>query len=221
MNALIQFDQNLFFILNGMHNPYWDMIMSLFTGKTYWLPFYIVIVWFIIKNFKSRTIFIFLLLALAIVASDQLTNLIKETVQRFRPTHEPTIQNFVHFVKNKGGLFGFFSAHAANTFTVAMFTSLVFKNKPFTFLIFFWALMVSYTRIYLGLHYPLDIFTGMIFGLLLGFCTYKLLNFSERYFPALEKVKLNNRDFSYIFLFFLSMITTTFFVVFKIGNLLI
>ena len=206
-------------MLNGIHSPYWDMIMSLLTGKIYWIPFYIAIVWFIFKNFQSRAVFILILITLAIFVSDQFTNIIKDIVQRYRPVHDPSVRDFVHFVNNKGGLFGFFSAHAANSFTVAMFTSLVFKNRAYTLTILSWALIVSYTRIYLGLHYPLDIFTGMIFGLLLGFSTYKLLRFTERYFPALDKTKLNNRDFSYIFMVLLLMLTTTFIVIYETNTL--
>ena len=214
MHQLLQFDQDFFLALNGIHNSYWDVVMSILTGKIYWVVLYLTIVWFIAKNFKLRIILIFLILALAIVVSDQFSSFIKDTVQRYRPTHEPAIQNLVHFVKNKGGFYGFFSSHAANTFTVAMFTSLLFRNKRYSIMIFLWASVVSYTRIYLGLHYPFDIFTGLAFGLLVGFGAYKFLGCFEKYFPILNKdrIKLSNPDFGYIFLVLIVMISVTLFV---------
>ena len=217
MNSLLQFDQDVFLWLNSMHSPYWDVVMSILTGKTYWILFYLVIVWFIAKNFKLRTIVILLFIALAIVVSDQVSGLVKDQVQRFRPTHDPLIQGMVHFVNEKGGFYGFFSSHASNTITVAMFTSLLFRNKSYSILIFFWALAVSYTRIYLGLHYPLDIVAGLIFGIFVGYGAYKLFCVIEKYFPILDKakIKLSHIDFGYIFLVVFTMISITMFVVSK------
>ncbi|MFV0267132.1 MAG: phosphatase PAP2 family protein, partial [Draconibacterium sp.] len=106
------------------------------------------------------------LLALSIVIADQFSVFVKETVQRLRPTHDPDIQHLVHNVYRKGGLYGYFSSHATNTFAVAAFTARLFKNIRFQLLIYFWDALVSYTRIYLGVHYPFDVLTGALVGLL-------------------------------------------------------
>jgi undecaprenyl-diphosphatase len=94
----------------------------------------------------------------------------------------------VHVVTGyRGGAFGFFSSHASNTFTIAAIASMLFKNRSFSITIFVWAIVVSYTRIYLGLHYPGDILTGWIWGAVFGFGFYKLMIFiQEKYFKAVH-----------------------------------
>jgi len=139
--------------------------------------------------------------------SDQISVLIKESVQRLRPVHEPAIEHLVHNVFRKGGLHGFVSSHATNMFGIFIFTSLIFKNKNYFFLMLFWAVVISYSRVYIGVHYPLDIIGGALLGWLLGWIFYKLLMFLENHFfiarsPKIEKTNLSVSNFQTIFLVF-------------------
>lgn len=205
LETINQIDRSFFLFLNGMHNSFMDVIMFLFTRTETWLIFYLPIIYFIIKKHRAKAVLILLLLALSILVSDQLSVFVKETVKRLRPTHDPTIQHLVHNVLKKGGLYSFFSSHATNTFAVAMFLAMLFKNISFSFLIFSWAFLVSYTRIYIGVHYPFDILTGILAGLLIGLLIFKLLILIENWFfvhskPKIANTRLNNRESSTIWL---------------------
>lgn len=218
LEKINQVDQTVFFFLNGKHNPLWDVAMSLFTRTEMWSVFFLLIIYFVINKYKSKSILIFFFLALCIVFSDQFSVLIKETVQRFRPSHDPSIQNMVHTVMKKGGLFGFFSSHATNTFSVAMFLSLMFKNVRFSYVIFIWAAFVSYTRIYLGLHYPGDIIIGILIGCLIGWGLSSLANLIENRFfqfrsPNMASVKLENTEVNFIIFVLIIVFAMVLFVV--------
>lgn len=207
MNGIKQIDQSLFFFLNELHSEFWDKAMFLFSSRELWIPFYLLLVYLIIKTFKRNSIYILILIGLSIALSDQVSVLVKNLVERLRPSNDPAISNLVHLVKDyRGGAFGFFSSHASNTFTVAVISSLLFKNRMFTFLIFTWAIMVSYTRIYLGLHYPGDILTGWLWGTLVGYGFYKLMVLlQQRYFksnfPEIRKKAITNNDAVLLLLF--------------------
>ena len=218
MNGLIDIDQSIFLYLNGKNTPFWDAVMVLFTGTGFWLLFYLPLLYFIIRKYGAKAFIILAMLALAILISDQFSGLIKDTVQRFRPTHDPGIQNIVHSVVTKGGQYGFFSSHASNTFTTAIFTALLFRNSRYNLIILSWATLISYTRIYLGLHYPLDILAGMIFGILLGYGMYKLLIFLEKNFlllrsPKLTATSLDNKELGYVMIILGTMVVITLLIV--------
>lgn len=213
IESIKQLDQSIFLFFNGMHNSFWDAVMTLFTQTGTWAVFYLTIVFFIIRKYRMKAIVILLLLAMIVLISDQFSVLIKETVKRFRPSHEPAIQDLVHFVNRRGGLYGFFSSHATNTFAVAMFTARLFKNIRYQVLIFFWAVLVCYTRIYLGVHYPLDLLTGAVVGILIGHFIYKLLLIIENHFlllkiPKLRETGLSTQESLTIILIFLIFVTT-------------
>ncbi|MBT3385155.1 MAG: phosphatase PAP2 family protein [Prolixibacteraceae bacterium] len=216
---ILDFDRELFLYLNSFYNDFFDTIMLLVTRKETWFPFYLIIVVFFIKNYRSKSMLILVFLALTIIASDQISVLIKETVQRLRPVHEPSIEHLVHNVLRKGGLFGFVSSHAANTFAIFIFTSKIFKNKSYFYLLFFWAVLVSYSRIYSGVHYPLDILGGAVLGWFLAVVFYKLLMFLENHFfiartPKIGKTKITQAQTGTVFLVFgilsLTVIITTY-----------
>jgi len=214
MEHIIDVDKSIFFYLNGMHSPFWDVVMALFTRTEYWILLFGVIIYYIIRRYRMKAIMILILIALCILIADQFSGLIKDSVQRLRPTHDPTMQDLVHNVLSKGGLYGYFSAHAANTFAVATFTSFIFKNRAFNFLIFSWAIVVSYSRIYLGVHFPFDVLTGVAFGTALGYGAYRLLIFLDNRFfvlglPKLAEARLRNKDFRYILIIVLSFVFTT------------
>jgi undecaprenyl-diphosphatase len=128
---------------------------------------------------------------IAVVLSDRISTAIKKKVQRVRPTHDIVLADKVHTVNNyRGGNYGFVSSHASNTFCVALLVALIFETSTWiTLLLFFWAILVSYSRIYLGVHFPLDIIFGAILGMNIAFLIFLLLKkckisfFSNRTLP--------------------------------------
>jgi len=179
LNLLKSWDKDLLLFLNGMHSPLWDYSMTLFTLTPVWLLFYATIIAIIIKKHGKKSLFIFVAVALMILCADQFSGLLKHTVLRLRPSNDPSLSMLVHVFFKKGGEFGFVSAHAANTFALATFTSLLFRNSKYSLYIFPWAMIISYSRIYLGVHYPGDVICGAILGIIVGIGIFKLMNYAE------------------------------------------
>jgi len=183
IETLIELDQDFFLFLNGLHFTWLDPIMYWISGKMEWVPFYLLIVGVIIYRYKWKSILVLVCIGISIALADQFTSgFMKPFFERLRPSHEPLFEGIVHHVNNyKGGKYGFASSHAANSFSMAMFVWLLFhtKNKWVT-LIFAWALLVSYSRIYLGVHYPADIIVGGAVGVLSGIFSYKLFKWSDK-----------------------------------------
>ena len=128
-------DTSLFLWLNSHHSPAWDKIMWFISGKIEWVPFYLILIGYMIYRYRLKSILIIIAIALAVTLADQLAvKAFKEVFQRLRPSNNPEITNLVHIVNNyRGGSFGFVSNHAANTFALAGFLSLLFNNRIFTF----------------------------------------------------------------------------------------
>lgn len=213
--GILNIDTELFLYLNSFHNDFWDTIMLLVTRKETWVPFYAIIIYYLVKNYREKSLLILLFLALTILASDQISVLIKETVQRLRPVHNPGIADLTHNVLRKGGLYGFVSSHASNVFAIVVFTSRIFRNKSYWVLMVFWALLVSYSRIYSGVHYPLDIIGGALLGWFIGWAFYKLTMFVENHFflarnPKIEMTDLQPLQVGRIFLVFVILVVTVF-----------
>lgn len=179
---ILELDKELFLFLNSFYSDFMDTIMLMVTRKETWIPLYLVIVYYFIKNYQNKSFLILFFMALTVFASDQLSVLIKESVMRLRPVYEPSIEHQVHNVFRKGGLHGFVSSHAANMFAIFIFTTRIFKNRSYYFLMLFWAIIISYSRIYAGVHYPLDVIGGAFLGGLIGLLMYKLLMFVENHF---------------------------------------
>jgi undecaprenyl-diphosphatase len=188
----MELDKELFLYLNSFYSDFWDTIMLLVTRKETWFPFYFVILFYIFKNYRSKSWIIILGLVLLVVAADQFSGLMKVGFHRFRPVYEPSIASLVHNVLRKGGQYGFVSAHAANSVAILVFTSRIFKNRSYFFLMLFWVVLFCYSRIYSGVHYPLDILGGVILGWLVGVLVYKLVMFVENRFLFLRTPKIEN-----------------------------
>ncbi len=169
IHILNTLDTNLFLILNGFHCSFFDGFMSAFSGKIMWIPLYAAVLYVVVKGWKKDAIWIILFsfVACILIADHVSSSLIKVIVQRPRPSHAVELQGLVHLVNNYrgGGRFGFVSSHAANAIGFALISSLLFKRKFYTVSIFAWAIITAYSRIYLGVHYPLDILGGAIVGI--------------------------------------------------------
>ncbi len=176
VNWLVAIDTQLFLFLNGLHTPFLDPIMVFFSGKITWLPLYLIIIFFMYKQFGWRLLWPLLGVALVVVLADQTSvHLFKNVFERLRPCHNPDIKEMVHLAASRcGGKFGFVSSHAANTFGVATFLALLFKRRWFTVSILLWAAIVSYSRIYLGVHYPGDVLSGGLLGYICGIAVWNL-----------------------------------------------
>jgi undecaprenyl-diphosphatase len=176
LEFLNDIDTQLFLFLNGFNSPVWDKIMWLISGTYIWLPFYGVILFLIFRKLKSKGwITLFVLILLVLIADQGSVHLFKNVFQRLRPCHQPQIADLVHIVNGKcGGNYGFVSSHAANTFAFATFIFLFFKHTPSRFLLYIWAALVSYSRIYLGVHYPFDILGGAVWGIIAAYGLFRI-----------------------------------------------
>lgn len=176
-------DTKLFLFFNGLHNAFFDPIMYWLSDKWVWLPMYLLIAFFIIWRYKMRGVVMLLFVGVVIALCDQTaSHLIKNAVQRLRPSHEPILDGLVHLSKaGAGGMYGFVSSHAANAFGLATFLYFVLDNK-FKFLkywLFLWAVLVSYSRIYNGVHYPGDVIVAIIIGMIIGWAMSGIYKYIE------------------------------------------
>ena len=171
LDRLIAYDQDLLLAMNGSDSLFMDGLMWTFTQTLTWVPLLVALIYVLLKNQRPATCATIILGAvLLVVFTDQFSSgLCKPYFHRFRPTHTPSLESLVDVVHGyRGGLYGFISSHAANTFGVAMFFTLIFRHAPTGILLFSWAALSSYTRIYLGVHFPLDILCGALCGLISG-----------------------------------------------------
>jgi len=167
--TLISIDRAIFLFLNGLHGTVLDPVMYWGSASLTWLPLYVWLLYIVIRKYRWQTIWILLFIALAVTISDQLANVVKTWVARPRPTHVAGLQ--VHTVYGyTGGAWGFWSSHASNTMAIAVFLIRFLKGqfRYFSCFILAWAVFMSYTRIYLGVHYPGDIMAGWLAGSLIG-----------------------------------------------------
>ena len=187
--------------------------MLMITRKETWLPLFAVILFYIFKNYRSKAWLIILGVALVVAGADQISGLMKVGFGRLRPVHDPALEGMVHNVLRKGGLYGFVSAHAANSVAILVFTSRIFKNRSYHLLMLFWAVIFMYSRIYSGVHYPGDILGGIVLGWLVGWLVYKLVMFVENHFffsrsPKIERTALSAIQSGIIWLVFVVLVAT-------------
>jgi undecaprenyl-diphosphatase len=179
MNDLLQLDESLFLLLNSLQAEWLNPIMLFVSRRFVWIPFYLLLSYFIFKKYDfKQTALIVLIAGITILLSDQgSVHLFKKIFLRLRPCHQEQIIPFISLLKDCGGQYGFISSHAANTFALA---TLVGKLLSFRWqiILFTWAALVSYSRVYIGVHFPGDILAGALFGLIVGSFT---LMMTKRY----------------------------------------
>lgn len=178
-------DTTLFLTINGHHSLFFDNFMTLFTGRFIWIPMYATILWILFKDFYWKRALIYLLgIIAAICLTDQTcASVIRPAVERLRPSNlENSLSELAYIVNGyRGGSYGFPSCHAANSFALASIVALIVKQRRFSWFIFGWAIINSYSRLYLGVHYPGDLLVGAIVGCSFGIICY----YAARYIGSL------------------------------------
>lgn len=203
------YDKQLLLWLNGFHNSFWDPVMWWTSSAPFWIPFYLILMFILVKYRKSdvqmetfkQVLLIIGSIAVAILLADQISSgFFKPFFERFRPSHSPDLIGQVHLLADpngsiyKGGLYGFVSSHAANSFAIAWFVAALLKSRRSWLIMMFWASLVSYSRIYLGVHYPGDIIGGAIIGMLSGWTAASLFFYLEKKWIKPSSVILKESD---------------------------
>jgi undecaprenyl-diphosphatase len=184
INFFLHLDTKLFLFLNGINFSFWDYVMVLFSERLTWILFFFVFVIYMYRKYGSISIWpltgVSLVTMVAGVAS---VHLFKNVFQRLRPCHRSEFEDIIHLAAGRcWESYAFISTHAAVSFGVAVFLLMLFKVRWFTVLILSWAVLVSYSRIYLGVHYPADIVVGALVGTVCGYGIFKM-------FVAFDKIK--------------------------------
>lgn len=174
--ALIDLDKQLLLWFNGSQSLYLDSLVRTLTNALTWIPFYLALFFVVIKNNESvqKILLVLASAALCVLVAGTIDDtIVKPTVARWRPTHDPQIGLLVDIVDGyRGGKYGFFSAHAANTFSIAIFFWWLVRSRLLTCAMVIWSLTNCWTRLYLGVHYPGDILVGLCWGAFAGSVAY-------------------------------------------------
>ncbi len=177
---LEELDKNVLLSINSKHTNFFDVFMFYASDLRLFFPFYFLWIAFLLKQFQlKKTIIVFVMLGLLVLLADQSASQTKRAVKRYRPTYNTELTNKIHTVNEyRGGEYGFFSSHASNTFGIAVLLMLLFNNKSWWFKsqFIFWAMLITYTRLYLGVHYPSDVLVGALVGMFWGVIVYKITN---------------------------------------------
>lgn len=187
LEYLKNLDQELLIFINSRHSPFWDKVMITASDKYFWIPFYALLLAFLVYRFRRQSYVLVPAIALTIGAADSISSAIfKPWVARLRPCHDASLAKVIYLVNGCGGSFGFMSSHAANSFGLAVLMTVTLERKYnwLKGLLFAWALVVSYSRVYLGAHFPGDIVAGALLGSLSALVFGVLFRrLADRYFP--------------------------------------
>lgn len=174
IELLQEIDRNLFLFLNGFHSEFMDPVVLLLTNQIAWAPLFVFIIYSLIKKYQMTAIWYLIGIAMVVLLSDQFVSaFMKPFFSRLRPSHDADLSTLVHIVNGyKGGPYSFASSHAANSFGIALYLWIAIKKEvKWIWILFAWAFIFSYTRIYLGVHYPGDILVGAMVGSLFAIAT--------------------------------------------------
>jgi undecaprenyl-diphosphatase len=187
LKILNTWDTDVFLAINGWHNSFFDIVMSLASNILVWIPLFIIFLYYLVRQYDRRAWMILIFAGIMIAISDQTSvHLFKDVFQRLRPCHNPELENIVHLVNGHcGGQYGFVSSHAFNIFGLAVYLSMILgrKLRYFTVFVMLWAALIGYSRVYLGVHYPGDVLVGALCGSLLGWLMAKLVFYLLKKFP--------------------------------------
>jgi undecaprenyl-diphosphatase len=177
LDKLLELDKDFFLFLNNLGNETWDGLWLVITNKLTFIPLYAILLFLIYKKYGAKPLLLMVFVIAAMITfTDQITNVFKDGFMRPRPCRAEGVVEFARYIAERCGKYGFFSGHSSNSMAAAVFGGLVLRPyfKKLIFILLFWSFIVAYSRIYVGVHYPLDIFCGMTFGALSGFGFYKL-----------------------------------------------
>jgi undecaprenyl-diphosphatase len=188
LNKLLQWDQEFFLLLNGAGTKTFDSFFVFISSTKSAIPLFIFIIFLLIKKHR-KSFWQGLVLILIVVSLADLTSVhaFKNVFMRLRPSHEPLLADSIRLLVSKGGLYGFVSSHASNFFAIAAIVSLLFSERKYLpYLLYSWATLVSYSRIYVGKHYALDVVGGAILGIFVAKIVWCIvLKIKEKYKLAL------------------------------------
>lgn len=185
MEKIIAIDKSILVYLNNLGSQEADWLWLIITKQLNWAPFFILVFYLVIKKIGWKHFGVLILtLSFLTLVTDQFTNLVKESFERLRPCNDPSLEGLLREVKTSKS-FSFFSGHASNSMASTVLIYLAIKKYyKWATVLFIFPLVFAYSRIYLGLHFPLDILTGYVFGATFGFIFYKI------YLKLLVKFKL-------------------------------
>jgi len=189
---LIEKDQQLLIYLSNLGTDFLDPIFMYITHQINWWPFFLIIIFLLLKKISLKQFgLLVLILTVFFVFTDQMTNLVKYSVDRLRPVNDPLIEPYLRVLR-KANSPSFFSGHASNSSGSILIIFLIMKRYyKYAWLIFFFPLIFAYTRIYLALHYPLDILCGYIFGIASGFLFYYIFRYFNNKYKLTDKQQKN------------------------------
>ncbi|MBP5629326.1 MAG: phosphatase PAP2 family protein [Bacteroidaceae bacterium] len=177
-SSILELDKSITLALNGSDSIIMDSIMKIITSTIVWIPVGLFLLYYIYRKRGIKSMLLVLGgMALCILLADMMSSgVCKPLVARLRPSNEPSLAGMIDLVNNyHGGWYGFFSSHAANTMSIAVFLSLLLRHRPIVVLLIVWSLLNCWSRIYLGVHYMGDILVGLAWGTLVGWGVYLLL----------------------------------------------
>ena len=166
LSAILELDKQALLALNFDGGVLMDNLMWMASSKTIWVPLYLLLIYLLLRRYGwKKTLLALAIIAVTIVLADQICNLFKNNLPKFRPSHNPELESLVHTVRGyRGGKYGTVSAHAATIVVITLLSSLIIQRRWFSILSLVVALVVCYSRIYLACHFPQDILLGAALG---------------------------------------------------------
>ena len=182
LDYLNDIDTEALLAINGWHGTFQDALWWMVSAKWASALLLVALIWILLHQNRRHALLVLAMLVLAFALADQISSgLIKHLVERLRPSREPSLDNMIHIVNDyRGGMFGFVSSHAANSFAASTLIALIMRHRLVTFSLFTWALLQCYSRVYLGVHYPGDILGGIVVGVLVGWLVWRLMRWIQR-----------------------------------------